>query len=40
MDISGNFSEKNSRHYFDGIGFGLAEHLPVVSNSEIFDACY
>ena len=31
---------QNSRHYFDGIGFGLAEHLPVVSNGEIFDACY
>ena len=31
---------QNSRHYFDGIGFGLSEHLPVVSNGEIFDACY
>ena len=31
---------QNNRHYFDGIGFGLAEHLPVVSNGEIFDACY
>jgi len=31
---------QNSRHYFDGIGFGLAEHLPIVSNGEIFDACY
>ena len=31
---------QNSRHYFDGIGFGLSEHLPIVSNGEIFDACY
>lgn len=31
---------QNNRHYLDGIGFGLAEHLPVVSNGEIFDACY
>ena len=31
---------QNNRHYFDGIGFGLSEHLPVVSNGEIFDACY
>ncbi len=31
---------QNHRHYFDGIGFGLSEHLPIVSNGEIFDACY
>jgi len=31
---------QNSRHYFDGIGFGMSEHLPTVSNGEIFDACY
>ena len=31
---------QNSRYYFDGIGFGLSEHLPIVSNGEIFDACY
>jgi single-stranded-DNA-specific exonuclease len=31
---------QNNRHYIDGIGFGLSEHLPIVSNGEIFDACY
>lgn len=31
---------QNNRHYIDGIGFGLSEHLLTVSNGEIFDACY
>lgn len=31
---------QNNRHYIDGIGFGLSEHLLTVSNGAIFDACY
>jgi len=30
----------NSRHTFDAIGFGLAEHYHTVSNGNIFNACY
>ena len=29
-----------SRHTFDAIGFGLAEHYLTVSNGNIFNACY
>jgi single-stranded-DNA-specific exonuclease len=30
----------NTRHTFDAIGFGLAEHFHTVSNGNIFNACY
>ncbi len=30
----------NTRHTFDAIGFGLAEHYHTVSNGNIFNACY
>jgi single-stranded-DNA-specific exonuclease len=30
----------NTRHTFDAIGFGLAEHYLTVSNGNIFNACY
>ena len=30
----------NTRHSFDAIGFGLAEHYHTVSNGNIFNACY
>lgn len=30
----------NTRHIFDAIGFGLAEHYHTVSNGNIFNACY
>lgn len=30
----------NTRHTFDAIGFGLAEHFMTVSNGNIFNACY
>jgi len=30
----------NSRHPFDAIGFGLAEHYHTVSNGNFFNACY
>ncbi len=30
----------NNRHYIDGIGFGLSDQIHVVSNGQIFDACY
>ncbi|MCL9980904.1 MAG: single-stranded-DNA-specific exonuclease RecJ [Bacteroidia bacterium] len=32
--------QNNSRFMIDGIGFGLAEQLPIVTNGAIFDACY
>jgi single-stranded-DNA-specific exonuclease len=32
--------QQNSRFMIDGIGFGLAEQLPIVTNGAIFDACY
>lgn len=30
----------NTRHTYDAIGFGLAEHFMTVSNGNIFNACY
>jgi hypothetical protein len=40
IGIKVNFSERNNRDYFNGIGLGLAKHLPVVFDGEIFDASY
>jgi single-stranded-DNA-specific exonuclease len=32
--------QQNNRYYIDGIGFGLSDQIGVVSNGQIFDACY
>ncbi len=32
--------QHQNRYYIDGIGFGLADQIHVVSNGQVFDACY